>query len=1043
MTYVDFKISGVKLLFNPETFLWHMPNDITEQRYAGKAGAQVYYSLEQDIIQVNGWLDISLVNEVQRLATLRNTTRAITLDADLFKQYYPATGRIYAVIEDLIINEQAAYLNRYPWKGKFHFICDADNYRRGTRSNVTTLYNTFSAVSKPVLVLPPWDGALSFVAASSQYTTNASSTGTSLTTGITIQAWVKPTTLIDSNMIIKRGTGGTHNYAFSTMANGAVDFFYEAAGPVVHEYKTAASVIPLDGFFHHVLVSYTFGTGSSLVIYVDGVAVTGSWIDGTGNSAPVTSDATLQIGKDGSSYANGAVCNVAIYNTAFTAAQALSEFVNHSPTISSGTIGHWRLNEWTGTSNYDGTRNNTLTMTNSPTFVGGIILGTVPNMTASGFRYTEFGTVPYVANFTGNTAFYDIADGAIAGDDSIEISRMLNEYIIKNGMLKVRTRNDESVATVGQFDLSRWDNQSTMAYTAVGQFYIKAYDLAWQDLSTLVPTVTPISQQNDMENGAWHVTWQGASTGLTLMAVMEMLRGKPFIKVSPTNVGSPTIKGIMPILNNPLRYHTRYNIIMDANVFPTSVVTNVGNQAIGGDGTVNTSANSTRSFWANGLWWVFYWDATNIVFKTSSDGNTWSAATNVRAIANGADFSIFFDGTYVHYTAIQNRTAGASVVYYRRATPNSDGTLTYSAAEQTAKAAVAGNFHYEPTICVTAAGLAYIGYGYNVAASQTPYVTKNTASDGTWATAAAFPFQLSATASAVTTATVVQLTTTDNVYAIYGVATATIKGKLWNGSAWSAEETASSTNVQTGPQFISVTPSGNDIHIAFLNTVPNVIYLKRTGSSSTWSAETTIQAAVTATSAPGMELDVTGDLYIFWIGSPSANHIYYKKYDSTANTWDTNPTDWITAAAVKSNDRIVGFYLNGPLGILYSEANGGANIDVKFALLIDDIPAGADDRNYNYLMDTATLAAGTNVECILTRTKANDRRYRAVRSGATWTLFTQYFNTSSSATIGTGVDTEVFWVGVYKYLEANDNPSEYGKEMLATTDNKQEFVRVT
>jgi len=217
--------------------------------------------------------------------------------------------------------------------------------------------------------------------------------------------------------------------------------------------------------------------------------------------------------------------------------------------------------------------------------------------------------------------------------------------------------------------------------------------------------------------------------------------------------------------------------------------------------------------------------------------------------------------------------------------------------------------------------------------------------------------------------------------------------------------------------------------------------VKRTGSSSTWSAETIIQSAVTTTSAPALELDQTGDLYVFWIGSPTANHIYYKKYDAAARTWDANPTDWITAAAVKSNDRIMGFYLAGPIGMLYTETNGASNVDVKFALLIDDVPAGADDRNYNGLQSAATETAGTITGGILTRNKGNGRRYRAVRSGSSWISISQWFGVGSTP-ITSGAYLERFWVFARKYENTADTMAELGKEALARVRQRQSLIRI-
>jgi hypothetical protein len=100
-----------------------------------------------------------------------------------------------------------------------------------------------------------------------------------------------------------------------------------------------------------------------------------------------------------------------------------------------------------------------------------------------------------------------------------------------------------------------------------------------------------------------------------------------------------------------------------------------------------------KTFYANGRFWVFYSDGTNIVYKTSTDGMTWSEATTVRAGAYGYYFSVWFDGTYVHYAV--GRSSVGEALFYRRGTPNADGTITWSTtAEEVAGEAVSDVYYY-------------------------------------------------------------------------------------------------------------------------------------------------------------------------------------------------------------------------------------------------------------------------------------------------------------------------------------------------------------
>ncbi len=98
-----------------------------------------------------------------------------------------------------------------------------------------------------------------------------------------------------------------------------------------------------------------------------------------------------------------------------------------------------------------------------------------------------------------------------------------------------------------------------------------------------------------------------------------------------------------------------------------------------------------KEFYANGLIWKFYSDGTNMVYKTSSDGVTWSAATAIREATYGYRFSVDFNGTHLAY-AYASSASGDSL-YWRMGVPNSDGTITWSAPEQVAVAGASCGIH--------------------------------------------------------------------------------------------------------------------------------------------------------------------------------------------------------------------------------------------------------------------------------------------------------------------------------------------------------------
>jgi len=314
--------------------------------------------------------------------------------------------------------------------------------------------------------------------------------------------------------------------------------------------------------------------------------------------------------------------------------------------------------------------------------------------------------------------------------------------------------------------------------------------------------------------------------------------------------------------------------------------------------TVGTST-SNMSVWVhwqrkclyvNGRFWVFYSDGTSIVFRTSTDGSSWSDATTVRAGTSGHMFSICHDGSYLHY-AYTASGAGAHL-YYRMGTLNANGTITWAAAEQDVTTGD-GIGTGDPSICVDSSGYPWMSYHntYGDGKGTNYYIIKSSTKNGTWTTADGFPEKWdSGWVWEEWFNTVIPLAS-GKMYHIYLDPGAVIKAYLWDGNSWGNSENVSSSNWKTGT-YVSVVSDGDVIHLVFTTDGDVIKYIKYTHGSG-WSAEETVQSwedcAVLA-------LDTANDeLYCFWAGSPTADHIYYKK--RTSGGWDADPTDWIDETA--------------------------------------------------------------------------------------------------------------------------------------------------
>ena len=372
--------------------------------------------------------------------------------------------------------------------------------------------------------------------------------------------------------------------------------------------------------------------------------------------------------------------------------------------------------------------------------------------------------------------------------------------------------------------------------------------------------------------------------------------------------------------------------------------------------TVGTSTSSAavayhfqrKCFHANGRFWVFYFDGSNLVYRTSTDGETWSSAATVGPWAAGV-FSLFYDGTYFHYA----RSGGAGVnLYYRRGTPNADGTVTWSAAEQLVQTLEDSNdVIYYPVIAVDSEGYPFIGYVYYdySAGTRYPYITKSSANDGTWSTASGFPYLLKDVSSGYWRVIPLRLTG-GKMYILYFYSGAGHSyGRLWTGTM-GAEETVTSSEIQSS--YGAASSHGDDVYFAFNKRVGigvnDLMFMKRSYDTG-WGSEETVKASVKYDTGPTIGLDSnSGDCYVFW-ENKDTDHVYYRKRNADG-TWD-DVVDWIDESAdgLPTNYYVTSFYEShdGYLGLLYiSKTSSPYNVRFGFLSLAPPPPPPVAKRVY-------------------------------------------------------------------------------------------------
>ena len=143
-----------------------------------------------------------------------------------------------------------------------------------------------------------------------------------------------------------------------------------------------------------------------------------------------------------------------------------------------------------------------------------------------------------------------------------------------------------------------------------------------------------------------------------------------------------------------------------------------------------------KMFYANGYYWVFYWDADGkTVYRSSPNGDTWSDPVEI--VEYQADFSVCSDGTRVYILYSNWDSPGG--LYYRAGTLGS-GTITWLANPQ--QIAVPRSDYYSELYITTAPdGKIWVSY-IEAANSYELRVSCTNRSDGIWVAQPGFPMIL-------------------------------------------------------------------------------------------------------------------------------------------------------------------------------------------------------------------------------------------------------------------------------------------------------------
>ncbi len=329
-----------------------------------------------------------------------------------------------------------------------------------------------------------------------------------------------------------------------------------------------------------------------------------------------------------------------------------------------------------------------------------------------------------------------------------------------------------------------------------------------------------------------------------------------------------------------------------------------------------------------GRFWVFY-QATSTVqeqlwsvrYNSSTDGINWGTPTLIGSGLGGIGVSldIYWDGTYVSYGWAHD---GYNDLKYRRGIPNSDGTITWSAAEQNVYKSYAQSI-VDFSLIVDSSGYSWFGFGSTTAIT----IWTSSTNDGTWTTKNGYPLTLDNPEPPLDDWLVFLIPqTNDKLYAVIYSSIEIQKqiyGYAYDGDNWGAKETISTSKMQTNLDggvnaMIDAVNIGDDIHLVFYSTDNKIKYVKRTDGS--WSDESILVTPnyTSTDSSPVLTVWDSNTINMFWIATTT---IYYLENEDGTWVSTSTPNILLTDENIDSADiRCLQSYksqYNGYGGILY------------------------------------------------------------------------------------------------------------------------------
>ena len=294
---------------------------------------------------------------------------------------------------------------------------------------------------------------------------------------------------------------------------------------------------------------------------------------------------------------------------------------------------------------------------------------------------------------------------------------------------------------------------------------------------------------------------------------------------------------------------------------------------------------SGRKSWYDGGYWVTWIKGTTAYYSFSVTGGvgSWGAPQTITTgvpADNGNALAVWYDGSYIHFSAAKSSTALA----YRMGDSNpSTGAIDWLAAEQTISLPDSENHWYVGmTICTDSNGLPWVAYEsgwYHI-----PVHTSST-NNGTWTeNIAKATVILDKNGHGAFTPTLLPLT--GGKLALVSCDYGYITTRRYNGSNWDTPiNSASYMQAIGGGGQYSATVQDDVVHIVFLKATTYDMYYTY-WNYNTYGPETLLMNGAETDISPTISRDTTDNsLHVFWVDEPTDDHVYYKTYNYLIGNW--------------------------------------------------------------------------------------------------------------------------------------------------------------